>query len=74
MMLGVILFERDLDFNPSFVFLTIFFVLVYRCLGMFLMVEGKSIDFSYNDVKCGRIHVTLNVIGWRFFLSQSNFV
>ena len=31
------------------------------------------IDLSY-DVKCGKIHVTLNMIGSTFFQSQSNFV
>ena len=32
------------------------------------------VDLSYNDVKCGKIHVTLNMIGSTFFQSQSNFV
>ena len=33
-------------------------------------------DLSYDDVKCGKIHVTLtlNLIGSTFFQSQSNFV
>ena len=33
-----------------------------------------AIDFSYNDVKCGKIDVTLNMIGSTFLQSQSNFV
>lgn len=37
MFLGVILFERDLVFNAKFVFLTIFFITLYRCLGVVLL-------------------------------------
>ena len=33
-----------------------------------------AIDLSYIDVKCEKIHVTLNRIGSIFFQSQTNFV
>ena len=33
-----------------------------------------ALDFSNNDVKCGKVHVTLNMIGSIFLQSQSNFV
>ena len=41
MMLGVILFERNLEFDAKFTFLTIFFILVYRCLGMCMLAVSK---------------------------------
>ncbi|XP_028407728.1 probable Na(+)/H(+) antiporter nhx-9 [Dendronephthya gigantea] len=37
MMLGVVLFEHELEFHASFVFLTIFFIFVYRCVGVVLL-------------------------------------
>ncbi|CAB3993302.1 probable Na(+) H(+) antiporter nhx-9 isoform X3 [Paramuricea clavata] len=37
MMLGVILFDRQLEFDAWFTLLTIIFILVYRCLGVVLL-------------------------------------
>ena len=48
MMLGVVLFERNLKFNAKFVFLTIFLILVFRSLGMYLMymLNGSSTTYE----------------------------
>ena len=43
-------------------------------IGLLFSETTCLIDLSYNDVKCGKIHVTLNMIGSTFFQSQSNFV
>ena len=43
-------------------------------IGKGLGLESQfAIDLS-NDVKCGKVHATLNTIGSIFLHSQSNFV
>ena len=41
---------------------------------MLCQLSYALIDLSYNDVKCEKIHVTLNLIGSTLSRSQSNFV